>query len=1373
MYDSHLFAINQDYTKLTMPIRKTFSLVFLLAFCVILQAKDLPVRYLGIEQGLSNNVITTIYQDHRGFMWIGTYDGLNRFDGYNFKVFRNIIGDSTSLSTNNVLSICDDGKNNIWVGTQNGLNVFNQHNETFVNPLYLVHGNGAQQHLQGEVLAILNLKDQQVLVGTRTNGLIIFKGASRAGIQVPLKISGKDEWNYQVHAIKYDEARNRIWLSIKGKGIFLFNIETKELIRASAEEMQANVMEIDKQGNLWLGTNSDLVYYNANTRELSRNHLPLSTTVTSLCFDKKETLWIGTDGASVFELPANARTATAFRSSNGAELVNSNSVYSVCCDKNGRKWIGTLRGGINVVECSEPFFQHVVYKGNVPSKVDNFILSFCEDGQHNVYIGTDGAGLRYWDRRRDSYVTYKSDPNNTSSISSNFITNIIKDDQQDLWISTWFGGVNRLKKNSNRFERFELFNPNTNSREPNAWLVYQDAQKNIWAGTTNDGSLYLFNKKENKFEIFDPAIVNLQTIAEDKQGNMWAGNYTSLIKIDRVNKKHQVYAIGHPIRCIREDAKGRFWLGTQDGGLLLFDRSTGNFKRFTTSEGLPSNTILRMLEDKSGNLWMSTYNGLVKFDPNTYACNNFSQSDGLQSNQFSFNGGLALSSGEFIFGGINGFNIFNPDSVVVRKDNSDIFLTSVRVDNKPVAQSDASSAEVDDQTIRQITLPFDRSSLSLDFIALDYSASDKIRYAYMLQGWDKGWNYVNKGRTANYSRLLEGKYIFLVKTSNADGTWGSATRLLQVTILPPWYRTWWAYSLFVLIAAAVIFAYIKYARRQERLKYEIKLAHVKNEQDKIMAEKKLSFFTNISHEFRTPLSLIINPIKEKLDETPDFALTIAYRNARRMLSLVDQLLLFRKADSGEDMLKISPVNLQMLCDGVYQCFIQQAKAKQILYQFHAPQTPINICVDVEKIEIAIFNLLSNAFKFTPEKGSITFTIEEQNDDVIITITDSGCGIAKNDQAKIFEKFAQAADAVTHKSGFGIGLYLVKHFVEAHKGCIKISSELNSGSSFSIQLKKGKQHLPVVAQPVAEANNNHLLEELAAGNDDKFTETLAEEMPASGKTVAEVITEKRSILLVDDSRDVRNYLKLLFNDKYILYMADDGAEGLALADEHLPDLIISDINMTEMDGLELCAKIKQSSRLNHIPVILLTASTDAAVRLKGIEGGADDYITKPFDKDLLTARVESILRNRSQLQQYFFDNITLRTSSVKVSAEYQDFLQRCIEVVESNLDADDFNMKKFARAMGMSHSRLYQKIKAISGQSPNAFIRSIRLRRAAVLMLTGDMNITQSANYVGIGDARYFREQFVKLFGVIPSEYIRKYRHTFNNTYNTIKIKGKA
>ncbi|HVU54261.1 MAG TPA: response regulator, partial [Puia sp.] len=862
------------------------------------------------------------------------------------------------------------------------------------------------------------------------------------------------------------------------------------------------------------------------------------------------------------------------------------------------------------------------------------------------------------------------------------------------------------------------------------------------------------------FEPFDLSIINLQCIAEDREGNFWGGNYTSLIRIDRDHKKHLVYPIGHAIRCIKEDAKGRFWLGTQDGGLLLFDRVSGRYRQFTTSDGLPSNTILRMLEDKTGHLWMSTYNGLVRFDPDTYTCRNFTLSDGLQSSQFSFNGSLALATGEFLFGGINGFNIFYPDSLTAPRDNTAVFLTGIKVDNKPLSMAEL------------LTLPFDRSSLALDFVALDYSAADKIKYAYMLQGWDKTWNYVDKGRTASYSRLQEGSYQFLVKICKSDGIWSKPSQLLELRILPPWYRTWWAYTLFVLGVSGIVAGYIRYTRRQERLKYEIELAHVKNEKDREMAERKMSFFANISHEFRTPLSLIINPLKEKLDASRDLGLSIAYRNARRMLSLVDQLLLFRKADSGEDILKITEVQLSALGDSVYQCFIQQARTRNIHYPFIAPDTAIPLFADVEKIEIALFNLLSNAFKYTPDGGTVSFEIEEQDDVVNIAIRDSGCGISQADQTRIFEKFAQASDAVKQKAGFGIGLYLVRHFVEAHKGTILFQSQVGEGSSFVIRLKKGREHFPPGLLSHGEADGNELLNELAAGNEEKPAEVPATEPLVSGQAASEMITEKRSILLVDDNTDVRDYLRLLFGERYILYMADDGVEGLALADEHLPDLVISDINMAEMDGLELCRKIKNSGRLGHIPVILLTAATDAAVRLRGIEGGADDYITKPFDKDLLVARVDAILRSRNQLQQYFLDNITLRSSPVKVSAEYQEFLHRCIEVIENNLDTDDFTIKKFSKAMGMSHSRLYQKVKAISGQSLSAFMRSIRLRRAAVMMLTEDMNITQAATLVGIGDARYFREQFVKLFGMTPSEYIRKYRHTFINTYNTIRIKGK-
>jgi signal transduction histidine kinase/ligand-binding sensor domain-containing protein/CheY-like chemotaxis protein/AraC-like DNA-binding protein len=1345
-----------------MLYRKLTIVTAAILVCIVhAAAGDLPVRCLGIDQGLSNNVITAIYQDHRGFMWIGTYDGLNRFDGYNFKIFRNIIGDSTSLSTNSIIPIDGDTENNIWVGTQNGLNVFDPQTESFSHPRFLLHEAGTGQPLQGEIRTILCLQNGLTLVGTRSNGLMVFKDKDHPGMQIPLHSRDGSIWSYNVFAMAYDQVRKRVWLSVRGRGLYVFDAGNNEISLVSSDILQANALTTDERGNLWVGTTSDLVYYDVDTRIFSSGRLLVKSSVTSLCYDKAGVLWIGTDGAGVFEITPHSRMAIPFNSSRGIPLINSNSVYTVYCDRADRKWIGTLRGGINLVETSEPFFRHILFKGkDGNNKVDNFILSFCEDGLHNLYIGTDGAGLRYWDRARNDYKLYRNDPENPSSISSNFITNIIRDDQQDTWISTWFGAVNRLKKGSRLFERFTLFNPSTGTYEANVWLVYQDKLKNIWAGATNDGSLYLFNRKINKFELFDPSIVNLQSIAEDREGNLWGGNYTSLIRIDRMQKKHIVYPIGHIIRCIREDAKGRFWLGTQDGGLLLFNRLSGRYRQFTTSDGLPNNTILRILEDKAGSLWISTYNGLVRFDPNTYACNNFTQSDGLQSSQFSFNGSLSLSSGEFIFGGINGFNIFYPDSVTVPKDNTAVFLTGIKVDNKPLPMAGA------------LTLPFDRSSLSLDFVALDYSAADKIKYAYMLQGWDKTWNYVDKGRTASYSRLQEGTYAFMVKICRSDGSWSEPAKLLGISILPPWYRTWWAYTLFAVAAAAMVIGYIKYTRRQERLKYEIELAHVKNEKDREMAEKKLSFFTNVSHEFRTPLSLIINPLKEKLDEAHDLSLSIAYRNARRMLSLVDQLLLFRKADSGEDVLKITEVHLQSLCDSVYQCFIQQAKIKDIQYRFIAPEAPILLFVDVEKIEIALFNLLSNAFKYTPDGGTISFEVREQGDDGIITVSDSGCGIAPADQVRIFEKFVRASDAVKQKTGFGIGLYLVRHFVEAHKGAIVFKSETGKGSSFTIQLKKGKGHFPAGVLSDTEANGNELLNELAAGGEEKFSDMPVTEPAVSGKTVSEVITEKHSILLVDDNRDIRNYLRLLFGERYILYMADDGAEGLALADEHLPDLIISDISMSGMDGLELCRKVKNSSRLGHIPMILLTAATDAAVRLKGIEGGADDYITKPFDKDLLVARVDAVLRNRNQLQQYFFDNITLRTSSVKVSAEYQEFLQRCIEVVESNLDTDDFNMKKFSMAIGMSHSRLYEKVKAISGQSLNAFMRSIRLRRAAVMMLTEDVNITQASTFVGMGDARYFREQFVKLFGMTPSEYIKKYRPAFNNTYNTIKIKGK-
>ncbi|MBS1603706.1 MAG: hybrid sensor histidine kinase/response regulator, partial [Bacteroidetes bacterium] len=540
----------------------------------------------------------------------------------------------------------------------------------------------------------------------------------------------------------------------------------------------------------------------------------------------------------------------------------------------------------------------------------------------------------------------------------------------------------------------------------------------------------------------DTTIVNIQCLAEDAAGNLWGGNYSSLIRIDREQKQHRKFELGYTVGCIHEDRSGNFWVGTQGGGLLLFDRNTGSYKRFDEHSGLRSNTILRILEDPGGNLWMSTFNGLVRFDARERSFRSFLQSDGLQSDQFSFNAAVALRSGEFLFGGIKGFNLFYPDSIYGQASKPAIYLTAIRVEDHPLTPASRYVVDRQLEDIRAIEVPYEAANLSFDFVSPEYSAPDKIQYAYYLEGWDSRWNFNNMVRTARYSRLREGSYTLILRATDALGRWGKDKKVLFVRVLPPWYRTWWAYLLYGLCLAGAVFLYVRYTRKQERLRYEIKLAHLENEKDKELNEKKLSFFTNISHEFRTPLSLIINPLKEARER--DKELTTAYRNARRLLSLVDQLLLFRKADSGADVLKISRLDIAEITREVYLCFIQQAKAKGIDYGFVGELADPVVYADREKIEIALFNLLSNAFKFTPDGGRIRVVVAENSGEVSVTVEDSGPGIAASDMEGIFGKFRGMA-----QKGFGIGLYLVKHFVESHRGRVYCQSEIGRGARFTI------------------------------------------------------------------------------------------------------------------------------------------------------------------------------------------------------------------------------------------------------------------------------------------------------------------------------------
>ncbi len=1351
------------YTTIKKYILKQFvlNLLLLIGFSSSVFSQDYPVKFLDISDGLSNNSIISIYQDNEGFMWFGTYDGLNRYDGYNFKVFRNRINDKNSLLFNTIYNIEGDSKNNIWVGGTSGICIYDKKKAVFHTVRYKAAAKKTAV-LQDIIHQMRSVSDNLVLVASQKLGLLTFENGSFIGNHIPLNALGNriSINNYDAIAIQENKEKSGCWVYVRNVGVCSYNYKAKDLKIIFPLSIGAKAMKLSADGNLLLGTDEGLFLLDTKTGSVSNNYFTNKCSVTDVLIDKKGKTWITTDGCGIFYINPNAKKLL----SNNEPIAKSNSVWSLYEDKSGNKWFGSLRGGISMLSDTPKYFKSIRYNAKDPA--DNFILSFCEDEKKNVWVGTDGAGLKYWDRKNNTFTTYGN------LLPSTFITGIIRDDNNDIWISTWAGGVNKINKSDNTLKHYACYNTYTKQTEKNIWFVFKDSKSNIWASATNEGSLYLLDRNEDSFKLFDKNIDNLQCMTETSDGKLWAGNYTSLLSIEKNTKKITKKVIGNPIRCIYEDKDKNLWIGTQEGGLLLFDRKTNTFKRLTIDDGLPSNTILRLLEDKFGNLWMSTYNGICRYDKKNKTFRNFSINDGLQSNQFSFNAGIKLSSGEFLFGGINGFNVFYPETIKGLNQKNTVLLTDFYVNNQLIEESKA-EVDIDSDKVKDVSLEYDQTTLSLEFVALDYNNSDKINYAYFLEGWDEQWNYVGQTRKANYSRLPEGKYTFKVKTTNFKGGWNKEVSLVSITVLPPWYRTWWAYTLYLAAIGGLLFLYLDYHKNKEKLKYKVKIAELESKKEKEIAEKQSSMFTYISHEFRTPLSLIINPLKKAVQKenvengSSGSDLAIAHRNARRLLSLVDQLLLLRKAENDADSLHLTPINVNTLCNEVYQCFVNQAKEKQIAYNLISPEEEITIIGDYEKIEISLFNLMSNAFKYTPVGGEIKLRLTENENEVFLEITDSGDGIDKKDIEVIFEKFKQINSKVSVGTGFGIGLYIVKYFVDKHKGTVTCSSETGKGSTFTLSFLKGNTHFEDAEITNDQPKRSQLFNELIPDEIEEPVSTATTSISDSDfkKTM---LTDKRTVLIIDDNAEIRAYLIKLFSENYIVYSAENGEEGLKMTKKHMPDLVISDITMEEMDGLQLCRKIKEDNALSHIPVILLTASKNPETHLQGINEGADDYITKPFDDDILTARVESLLRNRHNLRAYFLDSITLKENTQKVPVEYQQMLKKCIDIVEANIHKKDFTIRTFALEMGMSHRTLYTKIKIISGQTLNAFIRSLRIRRAAMLMLTEEMNIAQASAEVGFEDPKYFRQQFVKLFGMTPSEYIKKYKTSFNSDLNIIK-----
>lgn len=1368
-----------------------------IGFCCAAADEPFTIRHLAIENGLSNNFVRCIYQDKKGFFWLGTKDGLNRYDGYDFKIFRNELDNKASLIHNIIHTVSSDVDNNMWVGTRKGLSVYNDQKGTFNTAKYRDWRSGKVLPLINVIREIISGPQNTMLVGTEGLGLIRFGQASGTGEPIPLLINGKKNFSYGVQAAGADD-KGHIWVFIQNQGLAFLDERAGALNLCNTDVLLAQAIAVSG-GKVYLGTQRGLYCYdpvtNVSTEIKGVGDILLGTSVSAIAASKHGELYLGTNGSGVFRYTIANNQANVVNSDLDNGFIGEN-IYSIFIDKNDRKWVGTSSGGVTILDPEKKTFQTWVHDPNKNSLPGNSISAFLSQSKGKLYIGTDGFGLSIWDQQSGHFLNFKhsTDP---SSISTDFVSSLIADAKGDIWIGTFNEGVNRFSPLTQKFKRYKMINPSTGIESKVAFTVFEDSDRDIWTGTLRRGSLlgalYRFNAPQDKFEIFDQQLGDLFTMMQARNSQIWAGNLSQLVQIDKKNKKHRFYDLGYTVRAIYEDKNGLLWIGTEGGGLFVFDPVKRKVVlRFTTADGLCNNSVLTLIPDERGNLWMSTYYGVSCFNFDKRKFSNFYQSDGLQSNQFQINAGGKLKSGEIVFGGIRGFSLFNPDKIVPRKDMPGLFLTGIMINNTPIENNLDWVVAEDNVAIREIEVPYDQAVFTFNFTALEFSSPEKISYQYFMDGWDRGWNKSGKDRKAIYTHIAEGNYIFKVRSTNVEGEWGTQEIGLKIRVLPPWYRTFGAYLGYLAAIAGLIYVYLRYRNTQTRLKYEVqiinleaqrkkaeydsqvarhnmeRLAHEKeriiNEQEKALAEKRMSFFTNISHEFRSPLSLIINPVNDLIKKnSPDSQvsneLNLIQRNAKRMLSLVDQLLLFRKAEEGFEQIKAHKLDLEKLSRAVYDCFTQQATAKKIDYRFESAAFEPQVHAEGIKIEIVLFNLISNAMKYTLPGGEILIKLSENEQQLILTVQDSGVGIPKAAADHIFERFYQAERTDgTHKSGFGIGLYLAKQFVEAHSGTIAYQNKPDGGSIFSITLLKGTAHLAgLIVTGTLDAEED-LLDEIYAP--DLLT-------PADDNNISldvSIVSDKQAILIVDDERDIRKYIASLFIDDYTVYEAEDGEQGLQIAGEKLPDLIITDFKMLGINGIEFCQSIKSNPTLSYIPVILLTASSSQDLKLKSVHGGADDYINKPFEREYLVARVANLLRNRNNLQNYFYNEITLQSNAVVVSEEYKAFLDACILVVEKHLTDSDFGIKTLADEVGMSHSNLYKRVKSISGQSVNAFIRFIRLRKAAELLIGSDYNVTEVAFRSGFNDAKYFGKQFSKLFGLTPTAFINKHRKTLGRRY---------
>jgi len=1390
--------------------------------------QDIHFDRISVQEGLSQSTTRCIYQDSKGFMWFGTDDGLNKYDGYQFSVFKHDPDNPNSLRSNRINSINEDKLGFLWFETTYGvLHKFDRETETFTP-------------YKNDKNDIISLKKLPAYVDTCGTFWIEEWGLRR----YRNKLLPRDGNSSDFSKFIYIDDSGGWWIGTDGSELEKFWGDHKSTKHYGHSPYNSNSLSHDEItsivkdnfGQLWIGTINGLNKLNPQEDKITRylyqpgivNTLTVNR-INAICQTNSGELWIGTHGAGLYNFNLKTEKFMHYvHDSNDPKSLSNNVVLSIYEDRSGVIWIGTYTGGINRFNPNQKKFSHHHHDPENPNSLScNMITSVYEDNTGFLWIGTDGGGLNRintdgLDNFSPIWTHYKNDLYNPNSISGDRILSIYQDKLGVMWFGTNEGGLNKFIHSTNEkisgFIHYKHFPGNPRSLiVDEVTCIYEDNANQLWIGTGR--GLNKFNRQTETFIRYSSDSDNpitlsndgITCILEDKKGNFWVGTEDGLNKFDR-QKETVIRYIHDPdnpnsriyneITSIYEDKSGTLWIGTANG-LKRFDHQTGVFSHFKKKDGLPNNFICGILEDDDKKLWLSTRNGLSQYSPQTGNFTNFDRHDGLQSNEFNSGAFYKTNTGRLFFGGVNGLSFFYPKE---SKDNlytPSIVITDFQISNlsvpigSPFIEKSISEA-------KEIQLSFEERVFSFEFAALDYQNPEKNQYAYMLEGFDKDWNYTDaKRRFATYTNLDPGEYVFRVKGSNNDGRWNEAGTSINLTITPPWWRTNLAYAGYLLLFALTLYALRTYDQKRHRLKHDLELEHLQTDKLKEVDHMKSRFFANISHEFRTPLTLIKGPAKQIMAGDFNGSLKekgkMILHNSDRLLSLINQILDLSKLDSGQIKLQVTQTEIIGILKGLVLSFSSLADQKKISLVFDAKVKSLTGYIDRDKFEKIVTNLLSNAFKFTPEHGEIIFEcglrITEKSKIqypiskmFFMAITNTGPEMPPDQLDKIFDRFYQAETSYKKDGeGSGIGLALTKELVELHHGTIGVEcgrmekqppeSTFSKGelcpTTFIVSLPVGKSHLkedeiteghlesssPI---PYPTSGIQHSRLEMSPSSrhvgmkSSKISQASSIEYRVSSIPSPASRLRSPSVLIVEDNQDVIQYICSILEMDYRLISAENGKAGMEKALETHPDIIISDVMMPEMGGFEFCQKVKSDERISHIPVILLTAKADLESKIEGLEFGADDYISKPFDAEELKIRIKNLLEQRQRLWRQYQKNNDFDLLKNRVASTDEVFLDRVRKVIDQHIDDPEFNVKKLSVELGISRRHLSRKFESLTGDTALIFIRRIRLARAVELLQQNGNNIVNISYDVGFTTPSYFAKCFRRQYGLNPSEYAAQY-----------------